>query len=65
MVLWSTDDDTVHGPAKAMMIGPAGWVCDKGDGQPIVVNEGSNYLGHTEGKDRATRSPRAFLEWID
>ena len=46
------DDDTVHGPAKAMMIGPAGWVCDKGDGQPIVINEGSNYLGHTEGKDR-------------
>ena len=35
-----------------MMIGPAGWVCDKGDGQPIVINEGSNYLGHTEGKDR-------------
>ena len=46
------DDDTVHGPAKAMMIGPMGWVCDKGDGQPIVVNEGLNYLGHTEGKDR-------------
>ena len=36
------NDDTVYGPAKAMMIGPAGWVCDKG----------SNYLGHTEGKDR-------------
>jgi len=46
------DDDTVHGPAKAMMIGPMGWVCDKGDGQPVVVNEGLNYLGHTEGKDR-------------
>ena len=38
--------------AKAMMIGPMGWVCDRGNGQPVVVNEGSNYLGHTEGKDR-------------
>ena len=45
-------DDTVYGPAKAMMIGPMGWVCDKGGGQPIVINEGHNYLGHTEGKDR-------------
>jgi hypothetical protein len=34
------------------MIGPAGWVCDKGDGQPVVVNEGDNYLGHTPAKDR-------------
>src|SRR6056300_128872 len=46
------DDDTVHGPVKALMIGPAGWVCDKGDGQPVVVNEGSNYLGHTPAKDK-------------
>jgi len=34
------------------MIGPMGWVCDKGDGQPVVVNEGDNYLGHTPAKDR-------------
>jgi hypothetical protein len=46
------DDNILTGPAKAIMIGPMGWVCDKGDGQPIVVNEGLNYLGHTEGKDR-------------
>jgi hypothetical protein len=38
--------------AKALMIGPMGWVCDRGNGQPVLVNEGSNYLGHTEGKDR-------------
>jgi hypothetical protein len=35
-----------------MMIGPMGWVIDTGDGVPKVVNEGFNYLGHTEGKDR-------------
>ena len=35
-----------------MMIGPMGWVCDKGDGQPIVINEGANYLGHTQAEDR-------------
>ena len=38
--------------AKALMVGPMGWVCDKGDGQPIVVNEGANYLGHTPAEDR-------------
>ncbi len=38
--------------ATARMRGPMGWVCDRGNGQPVVVNEGSNYLGHTEGKDR-------------
>ena len=27
-------------------------VCDMGDGQPIVVNEGDNYLGHTPVEDR-------------
>ena len=26
------NDDTVYGPAKAMMIGPMGWVCDRGNG---------------------------------
>ena len=38
--------------AKALMVGPMGWVCDTGDGQPIVVNEGDNYLGHTPAKNR-------------
>ena len=47
-----TDEDTVHGTVKALMIGPMGWVCDKGDGQPIVVNEGHNYLGHTQSNHR-------------
>ena len=38
--------------AKAVMRGPAGWVCDFGNGQPVVVNEGYNYLGHSKGKKR-------------
>jgi hypothetical protein len=28
------------------------WVCDRGRGQPVVVNEGSNYLGHKQAKTR-------------
>jgi hypothetical protein len=38
--------------AKALMIGPMGWVCDRGNGQPVVINEGDNYLGHKPAKDR-------------
>jgi hypothetical protein len=38
--------------AKSVMIGPMGWVCDRGNGQPVVVNEGHNYLGHTPAKNR-------------
>ena len=34
------------------MIGPMGWVCDRGNGQPVVINEGHNYLGHTPAKNR-------------
>ena len=37
---------------KAMMIGPMGWVLDTGAGEPKVVNEGYNYLGHIPAKDR-------------
>ena len=36
----------------AVILGPMGWVLDTGRGDPKVVNEGYNYLGHTEGKDR-------------
>ena len=38
--------------AKALMIGPMGWVSDMGGGQPVVINEGDNYLGHTPAKNR-------------
>ena len=38
--------------AKAVMKGPAGWVCDTGGGQPVVVNEGHNYVGHKPSKNR-------------
>ena len=38
--------------AKAKMRGPHGWVCDRGRGLPIVINEGSNYLGHKKARNR-------------
>ena len=38
--------------ARAKFRGPHGWVCDRGRGQPVVVNEGSNYLGHKQAKTR-------------
>ena len=31
---------------KAMLLGPMGWVLKIQNGQPMVVNEGYNYLGH-------------------
>ena len=37
---------------KAVMLGPMGWVIDTGAGEPKVVNDGYNYLGHTPGKNR-------------
>ena len=37
---------------KALMIGPMGWVLDTGGGDPKVVNEGYNYLGHKHMKGR-------------
>ena len=36
---------------KAVMIGPMGWVLDTGGGDPKVVNEGYNYMGHKPGKN--------------
>ena len=36
---------------KAVMLGPMGWVIDTGAGEPKVVNDGYNYLGHTPGKN--------------
>ena len=38
--------------AKAKFRGPYGWVCDRGRGQPVVVNEGANYLGHKKARNR-------------
>ena len=45
----------------AVMVGPAGWVISN-DGVTIVVNEGDNYAGHTEGKDR---EPDNFGHWMN
>lgn len=46
---------------KAVMIGPMGWVIDTGNGQPQVVNEGHNYLGHSKAKDR---TPDHLGKWM-
>ena len=48
-----------HG--KAVMIGPMGWVINTGDGVPMVVNEGHNYLGHTPAKNRQPDHLGRFL----
>ena len=45
---------------KAVMVGPGGWVVND-DGVTVVVNEGNNYAGHTEGKDREPDHLGAFL----
>ena len=37
---------------RAMLLGPAGWVVKIRNGQPQVVNEGYNYLGHKPMKGR-------------
>ena len=37
---------------RAMLLGPAGWVLKIRNGQPQVVNEGYNYLGHKPMKGR-------------
>ena len=46
---------------KAVMQGPMGWVINIGDGVPMVVNEGHNYLGHSKGKVRTPDHLGAFL----
>ena len=47
---------------KAIMIGPMGWVLDTGAGEPKVVNEGYNYLGHTP---RPGRTPDHLGKWLN
>ena len=47
---------------KAVMVGPAGWVLNIGDGRPQVRNEGHNYLGHTKSKGR---EPDNFGHWMN
>ena len=46
---------------KALMRGPAGWVVVIEDGDTVVVNEGDNYAGHTEGKKRVKDHLGEFL----
>ncbi len=43
------------------MVGPAGWVVSD-EGVTIVVNEGDNYVGHTDSKDR---EPDNFGHWMN
>ena len=47
--------------AKAVMQGPMGWVCDRGNGQPVIINEGYNYLGHSKGRNRQPDHLESFL----
>lgn len=59
-VWYRTPQQQTH-TAKAIMRGPGGWVCDRGQGQPVVINEGSNYLGHKKGRTRKHDHLGAFL----
>jgi hypothetical protein len=43
------------------MVGPQGWVVSD-EGVTVVVNEGNNYAGHTESKDR---EPDNFGHWFN
>ena len=45
----------------ALMRGPAGWVVVIQGGLTVVVNEGDNYAGHTEGKERVKDHLGEFL----
>jgi hypothetical protein len=47
--------------AKAVMMRPMGWICDRGNGQPVIINEGYNYLGHSKGRNRQTDHLGQFL----
>jgi len=38
-----------------------GWVINIGDGVPMVVNEGHNYLGHSKAKGRTPDHLGKFL----
>ena len=60
MVWYENPQGQTH-KAKAVMQGPAGWVCDRGNGQPVVVNEGHNYLGHSKAKNRMPDHLGKFL----
>jgi hypothetical protein len=46
---------------RAVMRGPAGWVCDRGNGQPVIINEGYNYLGHSKSRKRQPDHQGSFL----
>ena len=59
-VWYETPQGQTH-TAKAVMRGPHGRVCDRGNGQPVVVNEVHNFLGFKPGKSRKTDHFGAFL----
>ena len=45
--VWYENEKGQTCKGKAMLLGPMGWVLKVRNGQPKVVNEGYNYLGHT------------------
>ena len=50
--VWYENEQGQTCKGKAMLLGPMGWVLKVRNGQPKVVNEGYNYLGHKPAKDR-------------
>ena len=48
--VWYENEQGQTCKGKAMLLGPMGWVLKVRNGQPKVVNEGYNYLGHTPAK---------------
>ena len=44
--VWYENEQGQTCKGKAMLLGPMGWVLKVRNGQPKVVNEGYNYLGH-------------------
>ena len=62
-VWYENQQGQIHS-GKAVMVGPAGWVINIGDGRPQVVNEGHNYCGHTPAKGREPDHLGHFLNKI-
>jgi len=46
---------------RAVMMGPMGWVLNRGNGQPAIVGEFENYLGHNPGNHREKDHLGEFL----
>ena len=59
--VWYENEQGQTCKGKAMLLGPMGWVLKVRNGQPKVVNEGYNYLGHKPMKGRTPDHLGHFL----